>query len=60
MQLSHYFLRNAGLGGGVITEIVVSDFSQILEFDSRRKTSCLQQKCKIKYVNIVLSFFKRN
>ena len=39
MQLSHYmyFLRNAGLVGGVVTEIDVSDFSQILAFDSGRK-----------------------
>ena len=35
MQLSHYFLRNAGLVGGVVTEIVVSDFSQILAFQEK-------------------------
>ena len=30
MQLSHYFLRNAGLVGGVNPEIDLSEFSQIL------------------------------
>ena len=60
MQLSHYFLRNACLVGGVVTEIAVSDFSQILAFDSKRKTSCLLQKCKIMYENIVFWFFKQN
>ena len=35
-------------------------FSQILAFDSGRKTLCLLQKCKIMYENIVLSFFKQN
>ena len=38
MQLSHYFLHYASLMGGVATEIDVSDFSQILAFDSGRKT----------------------
>ena len=33
-------------------------FSQILAFDSGRKTLCLLQKCKIMYENIVLSFFQ--
>ena len=60
MQLSHYFLRNAGLVGGVGMKIYVPDFSQILAFDSGRKTLCLLQKGKIMYVNIVLSFFKQN
>ena len=62
MQLSHYFLSNAGLVSGVSTEIDSSNFSQILAFDSDRKTSCLLQKCKILYKfykNIVLSFFKQ-
>ena len=53
MQLSHYFLRNAGLVGGV-----VSNFSHIFAFDSDRKT-CLLLKCKILYKNIVLSFLKQ-
>ena len=60
MQLSHYFLRNAGLVGGVVTEIDVSDFSQIIAFVSGRKTLCLLQKGRIMYENIVLSFFKQN
>ena len=60
MQLSHYFLRNAGLVGGVSTEIdIVSNFSQIFEFDSDRKASCLLQKCKVLYKNIVLSLFQQ-
>ena len=58
MQLSHYFLRNAGLVGGVCTEID-SFYLIFLRFDSDRKTSCLLQKCKILYKNIVLSFFKQ-
>ena len=61
MQLSHYFLRNAGLVGGVyIAAIYVSDFSQILAFDSGRKTACLLQKCISIYENIVVSFCKQN
>ena len=59
MQLSHYFLRNAGLVGGVSTKIDCFYFSQIFAFDSDRKTSCLLQKCKILYKNTVLSFFKQ-
>ena len=46
MQLSHYFLRNAGLVGGVSRRLIVSNFSQVFAFDSDRKTSCLLQKCK--------------
>ena len=61
MQLSHYFLSNGGLVGGVIREIdCFCFFSQILALDSGRKISCLLQKCKIMYKNIVLSFFKQN
>ena len=53
------FLRN-GLVGGIIREIDLSDFSQILAFDSVRKTSCILQKCKNLNENFVLSFFKQN
>ena len=61
MQLSHYFLRNAALVGGVyIAEIYVSEFSQIMAFDSGRQTACLLQKCKIMYENIAVSFYKQN
>ena len=57
--LSQYFLCNADVVSGVIKEIDESDFSQkFLAFDSGRKTSCLLQKCKIMYENIVLSFFQ--
>ena len=59
MQLSQYFLRNAGLVGGVCTEIDSFFFSQIFAFDSDRKTSCLLQKCRLLYKNIALSFFKQ-
>ena len=44
---------------GKVRKLKVSDFSQILAFESDRKTSCLLQKCKILYKNIVLSFFKQ-
>ena len=37
----------------------MSDFSQILAFDSIRNILCLLQKCKIMYDNIVLSFFNK-
>ena len=56
MQLSHYFLRNVGLVGGVSTEIDSFLFFLDLVFDSNRKTSCPLQKCKILYKNIVLFF----
>ena len=59
MQLSHYFLCNAGRVDGVFTVIVLSKFSQILAFGSWRKTSGLIQKCKIMYKNIVLLFYKQ-
>ena len=58
MQPSCYFLRNVGLVGGIYFQDWLSEFSQILAFDSGRKTSCLLQKCKIMYKNIVLSFYK--
>ena len=37
MQLSHYFLRNAGLVGGVSTEIDSFLFFSDFAFDSDRK-----------------------
>ena len=67
MQMSHYFLRIGGGGGGggcngwdILPRFILSDFSQILAFDSRRKTSFLLQKYKIMYKNIVVSFYKQN
>ena len=45
MQLSHFFLRNAGQWVGYVRRLIVSNFSQIFAFDSDRKTSYLLQKC---------------
>ena len=59
MQLSHYFLRNTGLVGGVSTEIDSFWFFSDFSIWPIEKTSCLLQKCKILYKNIVLSFFKQ-
>ena len=49
LQLSHGLLRNADLEGGVTVGRDHTEFSQILAFDSGRKTSYLMQKCKIKF-----------
>ena len=41
---------------GYVRILIVSDFSQILAFDSDRKTSCLLQKCKILYKTLFSRF----
>ena len=45
---------------GILPRFILSDFSQILAFDSGRKTSCLLQKFKFMYKNIVVLFYKQN
>ena len=46
--------------GGALAAKDHTKFSQILGFDSGRKMSCLMQKCKIKFENIDIWFYKQN
>ena len=61
MQLSHYFLRNAGLVGGVSTEIdIVSNFSQIFEFDSKEKHHVYCRNVKFCIKTLFFRFSNKN